>query len=211
MSRIRNIIFDLGGVLLHLNMKKTNEEFTALGVKDFEKYFTMVHADPLFKRLETGKVGNEFYEGVRKTTSIKASDEQIDAAWNAMLLDFSEEAVRKLQQLSWKYHLFLFSNTNAIHHAFFQKAFRKQFGFDMDLLFEKAWYSHVAGHRKPDLTAFEYIIKDSGVDPRETVFIDDTLPNVETARKAGLKAAHLTPPKTVVELLDELLSEAAKS
>jgi putative hydrolase of the HAD superfamily len=202
---IKNIVFDLGGVILNIDFNKTAAAFTALGVKNFDQYFSQVYADPLFKKLETEKTAGAFYDRVRSAASITASNEEIDTAWNALLQDFPEKRIKKLQQLSTQYRLFLFSNTNVIHHIAFQKKFRDQYGFDMDSLFEKAWYSHLAGYRKPDVAAFEYIIKDGGLLAAETLFIDDTLPNIESAIKAGLQAAHLEPKKDMVELMEELL------
>ncbi len=203
---IRSIIFDLGGVLLNLNFDKTAEAFTSLGVKNFNDYFTQFHAHPLFRQLETGAVVNTgFYGALRESASINASNDEIDIAWNAMLLDFPAKRIEKLQQLSGQYRLFLFSNTNAIHHAAFHKRFTEAFGFDFDSLFEKAWYSHLIGHRKPDIAAFQYVVKESNVMASETLFIDDTLPNIEAALKAGLQAAHLSPQKDLLTLLDETL------
>ena len=92
--KIRNIIFDLGGVLIDLDFTLTKNAFTKLGVKDFDQYFTQVHSNPLFKMLETGAVTDKaFYEAVRNSASIKASDAEIDDAWNAMLLNFHEQKI----------------------------------------------------------------------------------------------------------------------
>jgi HAD superfamily hydrolase (TIGR01509 family) len=203
---IKNIIFDLGGVILNIDLHKTAHAFTALGVQNFNQYFTMVHADPLFKRLETGaETDAGFYEAIRKATAITCSDRDIDAAWNAMLLDFPPHRIEKLKELSKNYRLFLFSNTNAIHHAAFSEAFRKQFGFEFDSLFEKAWYSHLVGHRKPEVSAFEAVLKLGNISAAEALFIDDTLPNIEGARRAGLQAAYLPPDKDIEVLLKEVL------
>lgn len=204
---IRNIIFDLGGVILNIDVHKTAHAFTALGVQNFSQYFTMVHADPLFKRLETGKeTDTGFYDAIRKATAITCADRDIDAAWNAMLLDFPPHRIDVLKKLSSHYRLFLFSNTNAIHHAAFSKAFRGQFGFEFDSLFEKAWYSHLVGHRKPDPSAFEAVLQLGNIPAGESLFIDDTLPNIEGALKAGLQAAHLAPGKDIEVLLKEVLT-----
>lgn len=204
---IKNIIFDLGGVLLNLDFNKTTEAFSALGVENFNQYFTQFHAHPLFRQLETGAIVNEgFYDELRKTAGIDATNYAIDAAWNAMLLDFPAERIEKIQELASGYRLFLFSNTNAIHHTSFHQSFESKFGFQFDSLFEKAFYSHLAGYRKPDLSAFEYVIREAGVEPAHTLFIDDTLPNIEAAQKAGLKALLVTPEKNMVKLLDEILT-----
>ena len=200
---IRNIIFDLGGVLLNLDFDKTTAAFTALGVKEFEEYFNQFHANPLFKQLETGSVADEnFYSTLRSTASITADNAAIDKAWNAMLLDFPKERIELIRQLASRYRVFLFSNTNAIHHAEFHRIFRQAYGFEFDTLFEKAYYSHIIGHRKPDVSAFEFILKDSNLVPGETLFVDDTQPNLDAAREAGMHTAHVDAGSDVVTVLD---------
>jgi glucose-1-phosphatase len=204
--KIRNIIFDLGGVLLNIDFNKTAAAFTALGIKNFDDYFTQFHADPLFKRLELGGMpDNNFFDELRSTASITADNNSIIVAWNSMLLDFPEERIERLKKLKTDYRLFLFSNTNAIHHEAFHQAFRNRFGFNMDELFEKVYYSHVIRHRKPDPASFLYVINDSKLDPAETAFIDDTMPNVEAARKVGLLGIHVPPGKSLLDVLDENL------
>ena len=202
----RNIIFDLGGVLLNLDFEKTADAFTALGVRNFHDYFTQYHAAPLFKKLEVGSVADQsFYDSVRQIALITADNNDIDTAWNAMLLDFPHHRIEKLQELARNYRLFLFSNTNSIHHAAFHQRFYEQFGFELDSLFEKAYYSHLIGYRKPDVEAFHFVINDSRVDPAETLFIDDTQPNIDAAKKTGLQAALVSPQKDLVKVLGELL------
>lgn len=204
--KIETIVFDLGGVLINLDFTKTAKAFEALGVKNFDDYFTQFHAHPLFKQLEVGEViGNEFYDELRRTAEIDASNEEIDKAWNAMLLDFPKNRIEKLAQLKKDYRLFLFSNTNAIHHAAFHAIFRNEFGYHFDELFEKAWYSHLVAQRKPDQQAFEYIIRDAALNAGATLFLDDTFPNIDAAKRAGLQAALVTRENDVVSLLDQLL------
>ena len=205
---IKNIIFDLGGVLLNIDFKKTGDAFTALGVENFSQYFTQYHAHPLFKDLETGSIDDhKFYHSVREIGKIKAGNEEIDKAWNAMLLDFPMERVKKLQSLSNNYRLFLFSNTNAIHHAAFQRLFTKEFGFEFDSLFEKAWYSHLIGHRKPSTESFQFVLRDGNLHAPETLFVDDTLPNVQAASQVGLNAVLVSPEKDLLAVLGENLNK----
>lgn len=205
-EQVKNIIFDLGGVILNLDFNKTASAFTALGVNNFNEYFTQYHSHPLFRQLETGAIADaSFYDNLRNTAAITASNPEIDAAWNAMLLDFPEDRIQRLRQLSGRYRIFLFSNTNAIHYNAFQQSFGEQYGYHFDSLFEKAWYSHLIGYRKPDIASFHYIINDGRLVADETLFIDDTLPNVEAARAAGLQAAHLPVQMGIGPLLDEIL------
>lgn len=201
--QIRNLILDLGGVILNLDFNRTAAAFTALGVKDFDGFFTQYHAHPLFQQLETGATAGEgFYDAFRSATGLLVENSDIDLAWNAMLLDFKKPVLEQLKQwaAAGEYRLFLFSNTNAIHHAHFIRAFESAHGFTFDSLFEKAWYSHLIGHRKPDQTAFEFVLKEAGLEAAETLFIDDTQPNLTAAAKLGIHTALASSSHTVIEI-----------
>ena len=111
------------------------------------------------------------------------------------------EAIEKAKELKKHYRLFLFSNTNAIHYECFMNIYRQQFGKDdFNDLFEKAYYSHSSGIRKPYIEAYEWVLQDAGISAAETLFIDDTYPNIEGAQKAGLQTIHLKPPVRLWEL-----------
>lgn len=205
-QQIEHIVFDLGGVLLNLDFSRTKDAFTGLGVKDFDSFFTQVHSNPLFKSLETGaSIDSGFYDAFRTSAAVDADDNAIDTAWNAMLLDFPPERIERIKELSKQHKLYIFSNTNAIHYNSFIANFESVFGYDFNSLFTKTWYSQIIGYRKPDVEAFKFIIRDGALNPGTTLFIDDTLPNVEAARIAGLHAAYLQKPQTVLDVLDEWL------
>jgi glucose-1-phosphatase len=197
----KNIIFDLGGVLLNLDIPKTTQAFEQLGAPEFKNLFGLGRAESFLKAYEVGYINDdEFVTDLQQLTGGKSRDEVIHA-WNAMLLDFPKERIEFLAELRKKYKLYLFSNTNAIHLSAFAKTFSDTFnGASLDAEFSKAWYSHLIKRRKPDVEAFEFVIKDAELDPAETVFIDDALVNVEGARKAGLTGIHLEPGKTILEI-----------
>lgn len=202
MQNIRNIIFDLGGVLLNLDMQKTEDAFTAMGVKNFKSLFALGHAASFFKEYEVGSIDDEqFITSLQTLAGIDAGREAVIAGWNAMLRDFPAERIELLKGLKQNYRLFLFSNTNAIHLQSFQKTYSDTFsGNLLDALFEKTWYSHSINMRKPDVKAFEYVLKDAGLQAAETMFIDDALVNVEGARAAGMHGHHLEPGKSVLDI-----------
>ncbi len=201
MAPVKNIIFDLGGVLLNLGVAQTRDAFIKLGLKQIDDLFRIGHAHGFFRDYEVGAITDEeFVEMARQLCHPGTTGSEVIDAWNVMLLDFPAEHVQFLQLLKNKYRLFLFSNTNAIHLQAFQKSYQEAYGTAMDDLFEKAYYSHVISHRKPDVAAFEYVINDSKLNAAETLFIDDALVNVEGARLAGLQAHHLTGGKTILDL-----------
>src|SRR4030095_12316748 len=189
MLSIKNIIFDLGGVLLNNDINRTRDGFKNLGVHNIEDLFFHGHAAAFFKDYEIGKINDqEFIESLKGMIGSSVSDQDLIASWNAMLGDFPKRRIDWLKELKKKYRLFLFSNTNSIHLEMFQAIYRNSYGgASFDELFEKAYYSHVMKMRKPDVASFQFILKDSDLKAEETLFIDDSLINVEAARQAGMK------------------------
>jgi putative hydrolase of the HAD superfamily len=201
MQGIKNIIFDLGGVILNLDNKRTEDAFTSFGVKDFRSYFGHGHASDFFREYEVGRISDrQFIDSIRQLTGISVSDEAIVNGWNALLLDFPPERIQLLKQLRKSYRLFLFSNTNALHLAALQKTYADTFGGgSLEDHFEKTYYSHLLGMRKPDRESFEYILRENQLAAGETMFVDDAIVNVEGAEQLGLRGLFLRPG---VSLLD---------
>lgn len=201
MQQTKAIIFDLGGVLLDIDFKLSEKAFTELGVTNFSDFFNQFHSNDLFRRLETGMEDDLFYDDLRTATGLSLSDEQIRDAWNALLLDFRPESVAVLPQLRDKYELYLLSNTNEIHLQEFQRRYEAwRPGQVFDDLFDAAYYSHRIGHRKPNASAFEYVLQKHGLIAAETIFIDDSINNIEAAQQLGLRAIHLKAGMKVEEL-----------
>ena len=202
MQQVKNIIFDLGGVIMDIDYSRTQHAFETLGVTQFNELFTQYHSSEIFAKLETGKITDEdFYNEFRKEAKINLTDNQITTAWNAMLLGFPAEKINFLKEIKSKYNTFLFSNTNQIHHAAFHKMFYEKYGhFDFGNLFRKAYYSHKIGLRKPLPESFIFILNEQKIKPEETLFIDDTLINIEAAKKLGLQTIYLVAPKNLLNI-----------
>ena len=203
---VKNIIFDLGGVLINLNYQLTRKAFEDLGVEDFDAFYTQHKVNPLFENLEVGAIEPEaFYEALREATGLTLSNDQLETAWNAMLLDFPAERLQWLDQIKNKYNIYLFSNTNAIHYKAFTSIYAQTapligLNTDFNHFFKTAYYSHTLGQRKPELAAFEAVIQDAKLDPAQTLFIDDTISNIEGAQKAGLQTIFLSGGLTVQDV-----------
>ncbi|WP_343700612.1 HAD family phosphatase [Chitinophaga sp.] len=202
MQGIKNIIFDLGGVLLNINYQLTNKAFTDLGVKNFTELYSQFHANALFENLETGRVSDEdFVAQLRPHIPGHVTDQQVLDAWNAMLLDFPLARLQLLQQLRLHYNLYLLSNTNAIHLREVNKILEQSRGIpSLAAFFDKSYYSHLIGFRKPEKEAYQVILDENNLRPEETLFIDDTLPNVDAASHLGIQVIHLQAPKTVLDI-----------
>jgi HAD superfamily hydrolase (TIGR01509 family) len=202
LAEIKNIIFDLGGVILNLDFKRAEQAFIDMGMKNFNELFASGQVKSFFKDYEVGLIDDvQFIKELRNAAGAEHADEVVIAAWNAMLGDFPKERIEFLNGLKKKYRLFLFSNTNAIHLQSFRKTYTDSFPDSwLDDHFETAYYSHEIKQRKPDKKAFEYVLKQSGLKPEETLFIDDSLPNIEGAKEAGLQTIHLRPGMSITEL-----------
>jgi len=198
---IRNIIFDLGGVILNINPQLTVDEFRGLGWGDFYMENKQSMAKELFYQFEQGAYSPKaFREVVREQIKCELADTAIDRAWSAMILDIPPDRVRYLEELKKSYRIFLLSNTNEIHRIKFHEDFKKNFGYSLYNLFEHNFYSHEMGLRKPNPQIFIQALLEAGLIAEETLFIDDMIENTEAAKSAGMKVLHIRPG-TLLECL----------
>jgi len=193
MEKIRNIVFDLGGVLLNVDYQATIEAFRKLGIKDFDSFYSQAAQSQLFDRLERGDISPlNFRKELRQITGLSISDNQIDQAWNAMLLDFPLHHLELLEGVKCNYRIFLLSNTNEIHYPIYHDRMLQIIGFNgLDHFFEKTYLSYKIRMRKPELKIFQHVLYENGLEPEDTLFIDDTFEHVDGARRAGIRAVWL--------------------
>jgi glucose-1-phosphatase len=189
MAAIKNIIFDLGGVLIDIDYHKTAAAFKRLGVVNFDEQYSQAGADKLFEALETGTIAEEeFYERMHTYCYPSTTWQQIEDAWNEILLSFRPQSLQYLDEIKSRYNIFLLSNTNAIHKRAFDKILKKETGFNsLDHYFIKSYYSHIIQQRKPYEATYHYVLNDGGMLATETLFIDDSPVNIAGAHKVGLK------------------------
>jgi putative hydrolase of the HAD superfamily len=187
---IKNIIFDLGNVIINIDPDLTIKQFRDLGISDFDAMYTLMKQSDIFDKLDTGKMSlPEFRDAIRHHAGLSLTDRQIDDAWCAMLMDFPEENIALLRKLRTKYKLYLLSNTNQLHIDYYlEKLCRETGSALLSELFEHTYYSHEIGYRKPNREAFEYVLQNAHLKPAETLFIDDLEHNVIGARSTGIQA-----------------------
>ena len=186
LQKYDTILFDLGGVLINLNYQLTIDAFTQLGVKDLNFTYSQASQTSLFDDYETGKISTQqFINTIKKYVPAAVTPNQIVHAWNAMILDFPVENIAFIEELSRYKKIYLLSNTNAIH---LQKVEQKLAPITTKKLadyFTKVYYSHEIEQRKPHSETFEFVYKDSGIDPATTLFIDDSEQHLIGAKKTG--------------------------
>ena len=192
LKEVKNILFDLGGVLFHLDYNKTINEFIKLGATHFETIFTQHQQQELFNNFETGKVDSTCFINELQKEIPACSERELINAWNAMLLGMPYENLKLLQTIQGRYRLFLLSNANTLHISEVNRQLKNTFNInDLDNLFEKAYYSHKIGKRKPHVETFNWVIEDANIKAEETLFIEDSIQHIEGAKKAGLQTLHL--------------------
>ncbi len=192
---VRNIIFDLGGVLIDLDFTTPVREFEKLGGNSAGFDYRQAIRDPVFRAFETGGVTpHQFRQRIREILgNSHATDQQIDAAWCSMMDTIPPEKIALIKKLSTRYRLFLFSNTNTIHITYFLERFEKAYGYNLESLFEQSFYSHVIRERKPLPSSFEKVLNLAGIRKEETLFVDDFEENIKAAEEFGLKVIHYIP------------------
>ena len=187
-KKFNSIIFDLGGVLYDIDVQLSVKAFEELELKSFDGLYSLKEQTMLFDDLESGVIDKtEFVARINGFSGLSLDENQVVNAWNSLLIGIKPETISILSVLKKNYDIFLLSNTNEIHLDCINKYMQANFRIDnLSSLFNKAYYSCRLGLRKPGSEIYEYFIKDSGIDPQKTIFIDDNKDNVEGATKAGL-------------------------
>lgn len=202
LKNIDTIIFDLGGVILDISPAETERRFAELGITVTHEMFHITPDKNPFTQLEKGTIGHEqFFNGVRESFNTDLTDEQIRYAWDGMLLPWTAERIKLIQELKKHYRILLLSNTNSVHYETYTNSFMKQFGFPFEELFHECYVSHEMGCRKPTQEIYSQLISRSHIDPSRALFIDDTLLNIEGCEKAGINGYHLTGGEDICEIL----------
>jgi len=186
---IKNIIFDLGGIIVNLDRQRCVDSFKAIGITDVADYVDDSRQEDVFHELEIGAISvTEFCDQVRLKSHCEATDEQICYAWNKMIKEIPEKRIKKLIDLHDSYHTYLLSNTNEIHWRYcYDKLFPYQ-DMGADNYFEDIFLSYEMHLIKPSEAIFTGVLEQAGIKAEETLFIDDSEVNCAAARRLGIKA-----------------------
>lgn len=202
------LIFDLGGVIINLDYQCTIDRLSALAGFDVTRLYTQQVQTELFNQFEAGLISAaEFRAGLRSLLKISPdgpSDRELDAAWNALILDLPIARLHFLTQLKPQpMRTFLLSNNNVIHKRRCDELLYETTGdasATWDNYFERAYFSQEMGDRKPKSSIFQRVIDEQRLEPSRTLFLEDTLKNIDGARAVGLKTLHVTPAVEICNL-----------
>ena len=205
MKNIDNIIFDLGNVILNIDYQNTIDAFEKIGVPDASIFYSKSSQLNIFNQLETGHISKQnFILEIQKFVP-KASASQIINAWNSILQDLPNERLEILKNIKDKFSIFLLSNTNTIHiEKIIDKLGKKKYA-EFYNLFDKVYYSHEIKLRKPNADIFKLVIKENCLSIKNTLFIDDSIQHIESAKKIGLKTYHLDRNETLESIFPDII------
>ena len=205
LTNIKNLVFDLGGVIINLHIEATLEEFSRLSGKTLDEIKASYFRPEFFYQYEKGLIDDvEFSRALSAYMGITLSIDQVEKAWCKMLGEIHPERVEMLKKLSENYNLLLLSNTNRMHLDVFNDILFRASGVPtMNDLFHKVYYSHEIHMRKPDDEIFLHVLRDSNIVAEETIFLDDTMENLVTAQRLGINTFHVTSPDVWVKQINE--------
>jgi len=195
---IKTIIFDLGGVLYHINHARTRAALAALAANPDSVNLSLEAQADVFSKYEAGKLtSDEFRDSLRASYGMTASDEQIDDAWNAMLGGVFPQSIELIRSLKNHYNVYLLSNINDIHFKAIDVECAELFG-----TFDECFFSYKIGMRKPDTEIYAHVLNVTNSLPEHTLFIDDAPQNILGAHLLGITTYHVTPdhPLTIERL-----------
>ncbi|MGE4287199.1 MAG: HAD-IA family hydrolase [Salinivirgaceae bacterium] len=185
LSAFNSLIFDFGGVILDINPERTWNAFGKFAPK--ERIQQVINSG-LLETFETGKITAAELRGlINQKLDETIDDATFDRAWNAMLIDYKPKRIERIQWLKKKHRLFLLSNTNQIHYAFFSKKLEQEYGVSFSDLFHHTYLSHEMGLIKPDAEIFRQVLIEQQLDPEKTLFIEDTRENADAAAALGIE------------------------
>jgi len=205
-DKIKNIIFDLGDVILNIDVPIASKSFADLSGREQSEILTIFKENELFRQFETGAMDEPTFRNyVREILNFPdLSDEAIDTAWNSLLLDLPPERVELLKKLAAKYRIFLLSNTSSIHITQVNKILEASTGVKkLEDLFETVFLSYEIGLMKPDTRIYQEVLDKAGLKAEETLFLDDNADNIRGAAQLGIETIHVQKPVTILEYLKD--------
>lgn len=206
MPQFKNLIFDIGNVIVDIDYAVPVQEFQKLAVTDFSSIVSYSKQHHIFDQFEKGQISvQDFHDELRQFLRSDVTDEQILAAWNSILLDYPAQKFNLLTELKNTYRVFALSNINETHVKAIDEAVQTKFGAKaFSDYFHTAYYSNEIGCRKPEKEIYELVMAKENFKPSETFFVDDKPENVEAAKLVGWQAYELKHPSELQSLLRHL-------
>lgn len=185
----KNIIFDLGGVVVDIDLEAFYTAFKSLGYESAEDFFNMENQSKLCHLFETGKLtADVFLKEFSKLIKNAYNTDMLKNTWNAMIKGITHETIECLKILKSKVKIYALSNTNVLHYQFINNHLISNHNIEtLHDLFDDIYMSYEGGFRKPDEQCFIQALKKFDISPSSSLFIDDLKTNLDAAEKLGIK------------------------
>lgn len=199
---IKNLLFDLGGVIMDIRRENAVKALEGIGMADANNFLGEYSQKGPFLALEDGSMtANEFRAEIRKHINANVSDDAIDAAFCEFLIGIPTHRLVALRELRQRYGIYMLSNTNPIMwNTRIAEEFRHE-GMEMTDYFDGIVTSFDAKSIKPDAKIFENVIEKFQLVPEETLFLDDSQKNLSAAAMLGFNTLLVTPGAEFTDLL----------
>lgn len=209
MTMKKALIFDMGGVLVDLDIEDCKRAFKEmLGFEGIDQIIDACHQKGIYGALEGGTLSaDEFRDAVIADSRDGACREDVDRAMWHILVGIEPSKAELLKELSRSYDLYLLSNNNPICLPRAEQMFLEA-GIPLDKIFRKCYYSFEMKAMKPSEAFYQAVISDIGLSSSQLLFIDDSMANVESAVAAGLPAVYYRPGSDLAALVNSVLEES---
>lgn len=205
---IKNILFDLGGVLFNIDYTRTVKEFELRTNKTMG--FSQEKESQIIADYEKGMFATHiFRQNLCNSFGLESELKiyEFDTAWNAMLIGEYDYAIPTIKHIkSEGYRLALLSNINELHYTAIKEEVTELFSH-----FEKVFLSYIIGKRKPDEDTFYYVLEQCGWNAKETLYIDDAQRHIDAAKQCGMSVYHWTQGEKTTEESIALIMEIIKN
>jgi FMN phosphatase YigB (HAD superfamily) len=194
------LLFDLGRVVFDIDFSRALACWAGHAGCEANEIAARWAVDESYHHHERGTISDEaFFENLRRSLGVALTDDQFLEGWNAIFAGEMEGIAPLLERAARHLPLYVYSNTNPAHVAYFTKVHAETLKPFRDL-----YYSSTIGHRKPDAAGFDHVVRAIGVPASRIVFFDDLAANIESARELGLKAVHVRSSRDVADALAAL-------
>ena len=205
MTKIKNIVFDMGGVLIDLDWSACVSAFAENGFPQAKEMLNPYLQKGIFMQLEKGTVTtSEFYQNIKDNAGSSITDEQIDLSLSKFLVELPIYKLEMLRKLRESYNVYMLSNTSSIIMKYVDENMFTQEGLTWESYFDHRYLSFEMQLLKPDSSIYEVMLADGAMNPDETLFLDDSPANIATALKLGIKTYHVSPMEDYREYLYSL-------
>ena len=208
MEQIKNIVFDFGGVIVTIDRSKAVRAFQEVGVKEADQLLGEYHQQGIFQEVEDGCMDAEMFR--KRLSGICGKEltyKEVERGWRGFVTEVPQYKLDYLNELREKYNVYILSNTNPYMMGWARSSELTPAGKPLDAYVDKIYASYEVGITKPDRGIFDYMIKDSGLNPAETIFVDDGASNIAMGQELGFVTLQPENGEDWRPKLDRLLEE----